>query len=108
VSGHYGPGAVRTVNGGQSFQALGLDHLDGISVDLSDPNRGTLLAGAHERTELFRSTDGGASWTNLASRLPEGVGYPSWPLVLDTQRHLLGVSRGDPSGIFLTTDGGAT
>lgn len=108
VSGHYGPGAVRTVNGGQTFQLLGLDHLDGISVDLSDPNRATLLAGAHERTELFRSTDGGASWTNLASRLPTGVGYASWPLVLDRQRYLLGTSRGDASGIFLTTDGGAT
>ena len=45
-SGHYsGPGAFRTVDGGQTFQALGLKHLDGISVDLSDPNRATLLAG---------------------------------------------------------------
>jgi hypothetical protein len=107
-SGSYGPGAFRTVDGGQTFQGLGLEHLDGISVDLSDPNRATLLTGAHERTDLFRSTDGGASWTNLASHLPAGAGYATQPLVLDRQRHLLGTSHGDASGIFLTTDGGAT
>ncbi len=110
-SGSYnGPGAVRTNDGGRTFQALGaLTHLDGISVDLSDPNRQTLLAGAHERSDLYRSTDGGASWSNLASSLPPGIGASTQPLVMSSKVFLLGTAGVlDSSGIFRSTDGGAT
>jgi photosystem II stability/assembly factor-like uncharacterized protein len=109
-SGPYGgAGAFRTTDGGQTFQALGdIAHLDGISVDLSDPSRRTLLAGAHERSDLYRSTDGGASWSNVGPNLPPGVGFATQPLVLDAQRHLVGTSSSAEAGIFLTTDGGAT
>jgi len=109
-SGSYaGPGAFRTTDGGRTLQGLGaITHLDGLSVDLTDPNRQTMLAGSHERGDLFRSTDGGASWTNLGPRLPADIGFTSQPLVLDTQRHLLGTFHSEKSGIFLTTDGGAT
>ena len=109
-SGHYsGAGAFRSTDGGKTFQALGaITHLDALSVDLSDPQRRTLLAGSHERADLYRSTDGGATWTNLASRLPAGIGFVSQPLVLDAKRHLVGTSNADGSGIFLSTDGGST
>lgn len=112
-SGHYsGPGAVHTTNGGQTFQALGsIGHLDGLSVDFSDPQRGTLLAGSHERADLYRSTDGGASWANLAANLPSDIGYASQPLVLDAKTFLLGTyvsGGGGNPGIFRSTDSGAT
>ena len=109
-SGHYsGPGAFGTTDGGRTFRTLGgITHLDGLSVDLSDPNRRTLLAGGHERSELFRSTDGGATWTNLASQLPAGIGFASQPLVLDAQTYLLGTLGAEGAGVFRSTDGGST
>ena len=104
-----GPGAFHTTDGGKTFQALGqISHLDGISVDLSDPPRRTLLAGSHERADLFRSSDGGASWTNIGPNLPAQIGYASQPLVLDAQRYLLGTYSAKGAGVFLSTDGGAT
>ena len=109
-SGNYGgPGAFRTVDGGQTFDQLGeIGHLDGLSVDLSDPERATMLAGTHERAELFRSTDGGRNWTNLEDNLPPNIGFTSQPLVIDSQVHLLGTTQGESAGIFRTTDGGST
>jgi len=112
-SGSYAaPGAVRTTNGGRSFDALGdIRHLDGLSVDLSDPRRSTLLAGSHESTSLYHSTDGGASWTDLGSHLPNGIGFASQPLVISSSVYLLGTYSWEPnpkSGLFRTTDGGAS
>jgi photosystem II stability/assembly factor-like uncharacterized protein len=107
-SGAYlGPGVFRTTDGGQSFEVLGdVENLDGLSVDLSDPERQTMLVGSHERGDLFRSTDGGNTWDNLAANLPPGLGYASQPLVLSRDVHLLGTYTGMAPGIFRTTDGG--
>jgi photosystem II stability/assembly factor-like uncharacterized protein len=109
-SGHYGsPGIVRTADGGQTFEGLGgIDHLDAMSVDLTDPERRTMLVGAHERRELFRSTDGGDSFTNIADRLPADVGFLTQSLVLGPDIHLVGTFGAAQAGIYRTTDGGAT
>ena len=109
-SGSYGaPGMVRTADGGQTFEALGgIDHLDAMSVDLTDPEHRTILVGAHERPELYRSIDGGASFTNIADRLPADVGSSMQPLVLGPDVHLVGTFGAAQSGIYRTTDGGGT
>jgi photosystem II stability/assembly factor-like uncharacterized protein len=109
-SGHYGDaGAFVTEDGGATFDRLGdIEHLDGISVDVTDPDRQTLLAGAHERADLYRSTDGGDTWTNIGPGLPAGVGFANQPLVIDAQTFLLGTNNGDASGIFRSTDGGTS
>ena len=108
-SGSYEVGAFRTDDGGASFTRLGaIEHLDYVSVDLTDPLRQTMLAGGHERTEIYRSVDGGQSWASLAANLPADAGFESYPFVVDPTTHLLGTNSGDRSGIYRSTDGGTS
>lgn len=105
-----GAGVYRTDDEGLTFHALGdLGHVDVVSIDFTDPARRVLLAGGHERSRtLHRSSDGGATWTNVGENLPVS-NFSSAPLVLDASTHLVGCSGwgSDPNGIFRTTDGGA-
>jgi hypothetical protein len=112
-SGIYNAGGVYlTTDDGATFHALGTVHHDDlISVDFTDPARKTMLAGGHEQTQtLYRSTDGGATWDNVGTNLPSGTNFSSFPLVIDAQTHLVGLSgyAGGTSGVFRTTDGGKT
>lgn len=104
------PGVFKTVDDGVTFTALGdATQNDLVSVDLSDPQRRTLLASGHEQpAKLLRSTDGGQTWTQIGQLVPEGVGNSSSPLVLGPNTYLLGTWGSDTSGIFRTTDGGQT
>jgi photosystem II stability/assembly factor-like uncharacterized protein len=106
---YFGPGVFRTDNGGATFVALGdARHNDSISVDFTDPARRTLLVGVHETAQaVYRSTDGGATWTNVGTNLPASAGSCTEALVLDAQTHLVGCWQWDGSGgIWRTTDGG--
>jgi hypothetical protein len=112
-SGIYnGPGVYRTTDNGATFVALGdAHHIDSVSVDLSDPMRLTLLAGGHEQQQtLYRSTDGGGTWTNVGANLPAGTNFCTNALVIDKNVHLVGCSgyAGGTDGVFRTTDGGTT
>jgi hypothetical protein len=112
-SGIYnGPGVYRTTDDGATFTALGdAHHIDSVSVDLGDPQRQTLLAGGHEQQQtLYRSQDGGATWTNVGANLPAGTNFCTNALVIDRNTHLVGCSgyAGGADGVFRTTDGGKT
>jgi len=112
-SGIYnGPGVYRTNDNGATFVALGdVHHLDSVSVDLTDPKRLTLLAGGHEQKQMvYRSTDGGSTWTNVGMNLPAATNFCTNVLVLDKNVHLVGCSGygGGTDGVFRTTDGGKT
>jgi|SRR5580658_4320212 BNR/Asp-box repeat protein len=112
-SGIYnGPGVYETADNGATFAALGdSHHIDSVSVDFTDPQRMTLLAGGHEQKQtLYRSTDGGNTWTNVGLNLPGGTDFCTTALVLDSQTHLVGCSgyAGGIDGVFRTTDGGKT
>jgi photosystem II stability/assembly factor-like uncharacterized protein len=115
-SGIYnGGGVYQTTDDGVTLSQLGnVTHNDSVSADFTDPQRLTLLAGTHEQTNhLFRSTDGGKTWTDLGSKLPMTTsGFSSEVLVIDAQTHLVGThtynNSGTGLGVYRTTDGGQT
>jgi hypothetical protein len=114
-SGIYnGGGVYKTTDDGSSVAALGtVTHNDSVSVDFTDPQRQTLLAGTHEQSgHLFLSTNGGAMWTDIGSKLPAGTGFSSQALVIDAKTFLLGAytysNSGGGLGVFRSTDGGQT
>jgi len=47
-------------------------------VDFSDPERRNVIAGGHEQSRMvWKSTDGGQTWTNVGLNLPEGTKFSS-------------------------------
>jgi photosystem II stability/assembly factor-like uncharacterized protein len=122
-SGYYGLGAPpdtsaasvnRTDDDGATFEGLGtVPGADLVSVDLTDPERQTLLAGIRGETQVFGSTDGGATWSDISAGLPTDLGEASFPHVLDANTYVVGTHKGDQGaaaspGIWRTADGGAT
>src|ERR1051325_2476124 len=105
-------GVYHTTNGGRTFQHLGnARHNDYVSVDFSDPQRRTLLAGGHEQARtIWKSVDAGQSWTNIGTTLPEGTKFSSNPLLLDAASYLVNASGWGKGtgGVFRTTDAGAS
>jgi photosystem II stability/assembly factor-like uncharacterized protein len=109
-SGLYNAGGVfhTTDDGVTLVQDGDVHHSDLVSVDFSDPNRQTLLAGGHEQSQtLYRSTNGGMTWTNVGGALPANTAC-TFPLVIDAMTHLVGCDGygGGPIGVYRTTDGG--
>ncbi len=112
-AGIYNDGGVyRTDDGGTTFVQLGeFGHDDLVSVDFTDPERKTLLAGGHEqKRRLMLSTDGGVQWNDVGPNLPEDSHFSSTPLVLDAQTFLLGACGwGEGTcGIYRSVDTGAS
>ena len=112
-SGIYnGPGIYHTGEEGRSFQHLGAArHNDFVSVDFSDPQRRTLLAGGHEQSRtVWKSVDGGQSWTNIGMALPEGTKFSSSPLLIDSSNYVVNASGWGKGtgGVYRTADGGVT
>jgi hypothetical protein len=114
-SGIYNAGGVyKTTDDGVPLLQQGtVTHNDSVSVDFTDPQRQTLLAGTHEQSgHLYRSTNGGSTWTDIGPSLPAGTGFSSQALVIDGMIHLVGTytysNSGAGLGIFRTTDGGQT
>lgn len=109
-SGTYNGGAVyRTDDDGSAFLRLGdARHADLVSVDFTDPARRTLLVGIHEQPTVLRSADGGTTWIDVSAGLPPGIGQATSPHVIDSMVHLLGTVTGPASGVYRTTDAGAT
>lgn len=111
-SGIYNAGGVyETTDDGATFIELGdVHHCDLVSIDFTDPNRQTLLAGGHEQSQtLYRSTDGGMTWSPVGGSLPPNTNC-TFPLVIDVQTHLVGCGGygGGATGVYRTTDGGST
>lgn len=117
-SGIYGPGVFRTDDNGNAFKRLGtIEHNDWLSVDFTDPNRQTLLAGGHEQgrgrnpATLQLSKDGGNTWVNIGANPQLGTAFESHPHVVNSTTFFLGLYQswnGGSAGIYQTNDSGAT
>jgi len=103
-AGTYGPSPYRTTDAGETFVRLGeVEHMDHVSVDFDDPDRATLLAGAHEASGILHlSRDSGETWDDIGSRLPDECGWSAIPHILDADTFLLGCTQ----GIARSDDGG--
>ncbi len=105
-------GVYRTADDGRTFQHLGgAKHNDYVSVDFSDPQRRTMLAGGHEQSRtVWKSADGGQAWTNIGAALPEGTKFTTHPLFIDASTYLVNASGWGKGtgGVYRTTTGGAT
>ncbi|HVW26956.1 MAG TPA: hypothetical protein VHC69_16425 [Polyangiaceae bacterium] len=105
---HIGSGAYVTTDDGKTFTALSVDQSDSLGVDFTDKDRKTLLAGAHETTELYLSTDSGAHFEKIgAGKLP---GNCTGAVVIDAQTFLLGCNgyTAGVTGVLRSTDQGKT
>ena len=113
VSGSYGPGIFKSVDGGESFAQLGtLNHVDGIAIDFTDPRRATMVAGLHEQTQsLQKSVDGGATWQKIGDKLPADSNFPSDPILLSAKvliTNTSGWAQKKTWGVLRSEDGGET
>lgn len=130
VSGRHvgwGDGIYRSRDAGRTWQRMGLprsEHIGRILVDPRDGNRvlvaaeGPLWAAGGERG-VYRSTDGGASWTPVL-QIDENTGVtdlefdPINPEVVyaaayQRRRHVWGFLGGGPgSGVWKSSDNGKT
>jgi photosystem II stability/assembly factor-like uncharacterized protein len=123
----WGNGVYRSVDGGASWTHLGLvetRHIGRIQVHPEDPDvayvaaQGTLWAPSDSRG-VYKTTDGGETWTKVLfidahTGVVDMVMHPENPDVLyaaayQRLRRTWGFNGGGPgSGIYKTTDGGAT
>ncbi len=126
-SSSWGDGVYRSTDGGQTWQKMGLEetrHVGKIVIHPTDPNTVYVAAAGHlwgsnPERGVFKTTDGGKSWKKVLYK-DENTGAidlamdPKDPDVVfaamyQRQRKGWGFNGGGPgSGIYRTTDGGAT
>ncbi len=125
-SSSWGAGMFKSLDGGQTWQRIGLKdthHIGRVVVHPSDPNiiyvaaLGHLWGPNHERG-VFKSSDGGATWTQ-SLYIDDDTGVsdiamdPQSPNILyaaayERRRTVFGYNGGGPkSGLYRTIDGGA-
>ncbi|NTV82013.1 MAG: hypothetical protein HGA24_11405, partial [Candidatus Aminicenantes bacterium] len=126
----WGDGVYKSTDGGKTFARMGLEATQTIARVLThptDPNIVFVAASGHPwgytgDRGLFKTTDGGATWTKLAGGLPNDGKTGAIDLVMDPAdpqtlyvafwqrlRQPWRFDSGGPNGgIFKTTDGGAT
>ena len=122
-----GDGIYRTLDGGNTWQKMGLEktrHIHRIIIHPDDPN--TVFVGAigspwgeHQERGIYKTTDGGKTWnqvlfTNIRSGAADLVMDPSNPNKLmaamwEHKRDPWFFKSGGPgSGLYITHDGGET
>ena len=125
-SSSWGDGVYKTMDAGATWSHIGLKethHIGRIVVHPTDPNIVYVAAqgdlwGPNKERGLYKSTDGGATWT-LSLQIDENTGVndvaidPQSPNILyatayERRRTVFGFAGGGPgSAIYRTTDSGA-
>jgi photosystem II stability/assembly factor-like uncharacterized protein len=126
-SSSWGDGVYRSLDSGANWQRMGLEesrHIGRVAIHPSDPNTVYVAAvghlwGSNPERGVFKTTDGGATWRKVLYR-DENTGAidvavdPKAPdtiyaALYQRQRKGWGFNGGGPgSGIFRSTDGGAS
>ncbi|HEY0407417.1 MAG TPA: hypothetical protein VGC89_16915 [Pyrinomonadaceae bacterium] len=128
VAGHpYGPneerGIFRSTDGGQTFEKLLYkdENTGGADVQLDPSNPETVYASLWEAREgpwengswngtgggIFKSTDGGKTWRQLARGLPEGIVQANLAVApSNTQRLFAAVATLTGASLYRSDDGG--
>lgn len=126
-SSSWGNGVYKSSDGGATWQHMGLaetEHIGRIVIDPRDPNivyvaAGGRLWGANKERGVYKTSDGGKTWTQVLF-VNEDTGAtdiamdPQSPGTLiaafyQRRRTVFGYNGGGPgSGLYKTTDGGAT
>ena len=126
-SSSWGDGVYRSLDGGDNWQKMGLEetrHIGRILIHPTDPSTVYVAAvghlwGSNRERGVFKTTDGGKTWKCILYK-DENTGAidlamdPKDPNVVyaalyQRQRKGWGFNGGGPgSGIYRTTDGGAT
>jgi hypothetical protein len=109
----------KTTNGGASWTPIksglpGQPDLTPISLAIAPSNPATLYFGAvvaPSRTVVFKTTDGGAHWTETSSGLPPSGGNSPQALAINPTNAdtvYAAVTNGNGTGFYETTNGGAS
>jgi len=126
-SSSFGAGVYKSTNAGKRFEYVGLKETQTIARVVVDPKNADIvyvaavghLFGANKERGLYKTTDGGKTWTNTKF-IDENTGFtdvaidPSNPRILyaasyQRRRTPWGFNGGGPgSGLWKTTDAGAT
>ncbi|MHB8053724.1 MAG: WD40/YVTN/BNR-like repeat-containing protein [Candidatus Aminicenantales bacterium] len=126
----WGDGVYKSTDGGKTFARMGLETTQSIGKVMThptDPNVVYVAASGHTwgtagERGLFKTTDGGTTWTKLAGGLPDDGKTGAIDLVMDPsdpetlyvgfwqrlRRPWRFDSGGPNGGIFKTIDGGKT
>ena len=130
VSGRHvawGDGVYRSLNGGQSWTRMGLDHSEHIADILIDPHDSNVVYVAAEgplwsaggQRGVYKTADGGKTWDSVLS-IDDNTGVTSIAFAPDDpdviyaasyqrRRHVSSFLGGGPgSGLHKSSDGGAT